>query len=84
MTRRFEIDADSLPDLPGMMLATIEALRKLGSSATIHELDEEVISLEGVTEREQGYMMANNSGPRVNYYWSCRGLVPVSFEQCLL
>lgn len=66
--RRFEIDQDSLPDLAGMMLATVEALRKLGGSATIHELDEEVISLEGVTEAEQGYMMANNSGPRVNYY----------------
>ena len=26
VTRRFEIDADSLPDLPGMMLVTIEAL----------------------------------------------------------
>ncbi|MEP1327092.1 restriction endonuclease [Pseudophaeobacter sp.] len=68
--RRFEIDRDSLPDLPGMMLATVEALHVLGGSATIHELDEEVISLEGVTEAEQGYMMANNSGPRVNYYLS--------------
>jgi len=68
--RRFEIDQDSLPDLAGMMLATVEALRKLGGSATIHELDEEVISLEGVTEAEQSYMMANNNMPRVNYFLS--------------
>ena len=68
--RRFEIDQDSLPDLPGMMLATVEALRKLGGSATIQELDEEAISLEGVTEAEQGYMMANNNIPRVNYFLS--------------
>ncbi|MEM5477124.1 restriction endonuclease [Pacificibacter sp. AS14] len=68
--RRFEVDQDSLPDLAGMMLATVEALRVLGGSATIQELDEEVISLEGVTEAEQSYMMANNNMPRVNYYLS--------------
>ena len=68
--RRFEIDQDTLPDLAGMMLATVEALRKLGGSASIQELDEEVISIEGVTETEQSFMMANNSGPRVNYYLS--------------
>ncbi len=35
--RRFVIDAESLPDLPGMMLVTLEALRALGGSATIDE-----------------------------------------------
>ncbi|AML53321.1 restriction endonuclease [Falsihalocynthiibacter arcticus] len=68
--RRFKIDQDSLPDLAGMMLTTIEALHALGGSASIQELDEEAIALEGVTEIEQGYMMANMSGPRVNYYLS--------------
>ncbi len=68
--RRFEIDQNSLPDLPGMMLATVEALRQLGGSATIQELDEEVILLEGVTEAEQSYMMANETMPRVNYFLS--------------
>lgn len=33
------IDAKSLPDLPGMMLATIEALKAIGCSASIDELD---------------------------------------------
>ena len=38
--RRFEIDADSWPYMPGMMLVTVEALKELGGSATIQELDE--------------------------------------------
>ena len=45
--RRFEIDQESLPNLPGMMLVTVEALKKLGGSTTIQELDERVIELEG-------------------------------------
>jgi restriction system protein len=43
--RRFKIDAKSLPDLPGMMLATIEALKAIGGSASIDELDEKVIEI---------------------------------------
>lgn len=73
MNRRFEIDAASLPNLPGMMLATIEALKDLGGSATIQELDERVIELEGVTEAEQAFQMKKDENrPRVNYYlaWS--------------
>lgn len=50
--RRFEIDAETLPDLPGMMLVTVEALKDRRGSATIQELDEKVIELEGVTETE--------------------------------
>jgi len=41
--RRFEIRADTLPALPVMMLVTVEALKDLGGSATIQELDEKVI-----------------------------------------
>ena len=66
--RRFEIDAESLPDLPGMMLVTIEALKDLGGSATIQELDEKVIELEGVTEAEQAFTMPDENRARVNYY----------------
>ena len=69
MTRRFEIDADSLPDLPGMMLVTIEALRDLGGSATIRELEEKAVELEGVTEAEQAFTMRRNeSQTRLHYY----------------
>jgi restriction system protein len=69
MARKFKIDAESLPNLPGMMLATVEALKDLGGSATIQELDERVIELEGVTEVEQAFQMPNaENRPRVNYY----------------
>ena len=69
MSRKFEIDAESLPNLPGMMLGTIEALKNLGGSATIQELDERVIELENVPEIEQAYQMKGfENRPRVNYY----------------
>ena len=69
MTRRFKIDAATLPDIPGMMLVTVEALKDLGGSATIQELDEKVIELEGVTEAEQAFTMPRDeSRTRVNYY----------------
>lgn len=70
MERRFVIEAEGFPDLPGMMLATIEALREVGGSATIHELDEKVAELEGVSEEEQSFMMSgtNSNQPRLNYY----------------
>ena len=67
--RRFVVDAESLPELPGMMLVTIKALKNLGGSATIQELDEKVIELEGVTEAEQAFMMPGDQNrTRVNYY----------------
>ena len=68
MKRRFEIDATGLPDLAGMMLVTAEALTHLGGSATIQELDDKVIELEGVTEAEQAFTMPRTGRPRVNYY----------------
>ena len=69
MKRRFEVDAATLPNLPGMMLVTVEALRALGGSATVRELDEKVIELEGVTEQEQAFAMASKENQtRVTYY----------------
>ena len=69
MKRRFEIDTESLPNLPGMMLVTVEALKELGGSATIQELDEKVIELEGVSEDEQALAMSGHKNRmRVNYY----------------
>ena len=69
MGRNFQIDAEALPDLSGMMLATVLGLKDLGGSATIQELDERVIELEGVTEAEQAFTMKNDENrPRVNYY----------------
>lgn len=69
LKRRFTIEPEGLPDLPGMMLATAEALKRLGGSAGIQELDEAVMELEGVSESEQAIMMANNERrAKVNYY----------------
>lgn len=68
--RRFIIEPEGFPDLPGMMLATVEALKEIGGSATIQELDEKVAELEGVTEQEQTFMMGgtNSHQARLNYY----------------
>lgn len=70
MTRTFIIEAEGFPEIAGMMFVTIQALKELGGSAHIQELDEKVVELEGVTEEEQAYEMAgSNSGqPRLNYY----------------
>lgn len=69
MERRFKIDADSLPDLPGMMLAVADALRAIGGSAKVEELDEKVIEQEGLSEEEQSFVMrGNETRPRVKYY----------------
>ena len=67
--RRFEIDANKVPNLPGMMIVTIEALKDLGGSANIKELNKKVIDLEGVTEEEQAFTMKGKENmPRVDYY----------------
>ncbi len=53
-----------------MMLATVEAMKQVGGSASIYELDEKVAEIEGVSEEEQSYMMTgtNQGQPRLNYY----------------
>lgn len=52
-----------------MMLVTVEALKDLGGSATIQELDEKVIELEGVSEAEQAFTMPRKENlTRAAYY----------------
>ncbi len=70
MNRRFVIEAEGYPEMPGMMLATVEAMKQVGGSASIYELDEKVAEIEGVSEEEQSYMMTgtNQGQPRLNYY----------------
>lgn len=68
MSRRFVINSDGLPDLSGMMLSVVDALRQIGGSATIQELDEKVIEIEGVSEEEQSHLMPNETSARFNYY----------------
>ena len=62
------IEEKSHPNLSGMMLATIHALKGLGDSGTIQEIEEKVIEQEQVTEEEQSFMMPDNKKPRLNYY----------------
>lgn len=67
--RRFSIGPEGYPDLPGMMLATVDALRQMGGSGSIHELDEKVVEIEGLSEEEQSFPMGNDDPrTRVKYY----------------
>lgn len=66
--RKFIVEADGFPDLPGMMLVVVEALKSLGGSASIQELDEQVVELEAISEDEQSLMMPNGQYRRLNYY----------------
>lgn len=67
--RRFVVTAEGVPDFSGMMLVTLEALKAMGGSATIQELDEKVAEIEGVTEDEQSLQMSGEDPrPRFNYY----------------
>lgn len=68
--RRFKLGKDGLPDLPLLMLITLDALRALGGSATIQELLDYVIEHEGISEAEQSYLMPNERDRRLNYYLS--------------
>lgn len=71
-TRRFILDEDSIPEMPLMMLITLDTLRALGGSGTIQELVDHAIEAEGLTEEEQAYLMPNGRDRRFYYYlaWS--------------
>lgn len=69
-TRRFAIGREGLPDLPMMMLITIEALKALGGSANVQELLEQVVDQESVGEDEQSFLMPDGQTRRLNYYLS--------------
>lgn len=68
MSRTFIIEETGFPDLPQLMLATVEALKAIGGSASIHELEETITEREGVTEEEQAFAMPNDSRPKLRYY----------------
>ena len=69
--RRFIIRDNKRPDMPGMMLATLDALHALGGSAGIQEITEKAIEIEGVTEAEQAIPMSGKNArtSRVKYYF---------------
>jgi len=70
LDRKFVIEAEGYPEMSGMMLVTVEAMKQIGGSASIYELDEKVAEIEGVSEEEQSFMMTgtNQGQPRLNYY----------------
>ena len=69
MGKNFEIEETGFPDLPQMMLATISALKEIGGSATLQELDEQVVEMEEISEDEQSILMPNGNR-KLNYYLS--------------
>lgn len=68
--RRLVLGREGLPDLPMLMLITLEALKALGGSASVQELVEQVVEQESVSEEEQSYLMPNGRDRRLNYYLS--------------
>lgn len=68
----FKIPETGAPDLSAMMLSTIRALKAVGSSATIHELDEKVVEIEGISEEQQAIGMPNDGRTKLRYFlaWS--------------
>lgn len=70
MGKNFQIEEKGFPDLPEMMLATISALKKIGGSASLRELDEQVVEMENISEDEQGIMMPDGKYRKLNYYLS--------------
>ena len=66
--RNFTITEESFPDIPQLMLATYHAILKLGGSASIDEIQSQVVESEGVTEVEQLIEMKNDPRSKLNYY----------------
>ena len=66
--KRFILPPEGLPNVPLLMLITLEALKKLGGSASIQELVDQVIEQEQISDEEQSYFMPNGRARRINYY----------------
>ncbi len=66
--RNFIIEAEVQPNISGMKLATVIALKDIGGQGTIKEISERVIENEPVSEEEQQIPMDNDSRTKLNYY----------------
>ena len=66
--RNFIINPDIRPYIPGMMLATIIAIKELGGSATNYEIIACVIKNEGISEEEQSYTAPQDPRPKLDYH----------------
>ena len=69
--RNFVISPDAAPSIPGIMLATIIAIKELGGSGHIYQIIACVIKNEGMSEEEQSCpLIANGNRPKLDYYLS--------------
>ncbi|MCQ8185206.1 winged helix-turn-helix domain-containing protein [Parvularcula maris] len=66
--RLFAVGREGLPSLPGMMLATLNALRAIGGSGSIQEIADEVVELESISEEEQAFPHKDGRSTRLDYY----------------
>ena len=68
MTReKLKIPPTGNPDYPLMMLVTVLALKDLGGSGTNDEIAERIIKNEGITEKEQAYLMPDGIRTRIDF-----------------
>ena len=69
--RNFVISPDAAPSIPGIMLATIIAIKELGGSGHIYQIIACVIKNEGMSEEERSCpLIANGNRPKLDYYLS--------------
>ncbi len=66
--RKFVIKDEGRPYIPGIMLATIIALKELGGSGTVKEIDERIIETENIGETEQSLVTPSNNRSKLKYY----------------
>ena len=67
----FYITRNEPPNIHGVMLATIIAVRELGGSGTVSEIIARVIENEAISEKAQSYpLIADGNRPKLDYYLS--------------
>ncbi len=59
MARNFILQPTGTPDYPGMMLATVIALKQLGETRHVYEIEERIIENEPVSIKEKSYRIGN-------------------------
>ena len=62
------LDTTQMVDLTALMLRTIEALKILGNSGHINEIEDTIADLEELSEDEQAILMPDGKKPRFNYF----------------
>ena len=67
----FYITPDEPPNIHGVMLATVIALKELGGSGRVSEIIARVIENEAISEKAQSYpLITDGNRPKLDYYLS--------------